>query len=96
MSANRCSFYSYIDTPPAELAGECDLSPEAALWALAERLYWNLDRLDPDITAPAWGGLTEREKRLYYLLVGDLIEFDGLIQCARAAGSGDSSKSISE
>jgi hypothetical protein len=87
MNANSANFYSYLDDPPDEPTGKCDLSPEAALWALAERLYWNLDRLDPDIAAPEWGGLTEREKRLYYLLVGDLVKFDGLIQCAQAAGS---------
>jgi ribonucleotide reductase beta subunit family protein with ferritin-like domain len=52
---------------------------------LAERLYWNMRRLDPDTTAPDWAGLSDRERRYYRLLVADLIEFEELIRLARRA-----------
>jgi hypothetical protein len=51
----------------------------AAVERLAERLYWNMQRLDPDIDAPDWAGLNVREKRFYRLLVYDL----GLVEVHR-------------
>lgn len=58
---------------------------EAALKFLAKRLYWNMQRLDPDIEAPEWDGLTDRERRFYLLLVQDLAQFEARLAQARLA-----------
>lgn len=50
--------------------------PEEAISRLAQRLYWNMQRLDPDPESPEWEGLSERSQRFYRLLVEDLVEFD--------------------
>jgi hypothetical protein len=59
------------------------LSPEQAVTELARRLYWNMNRLDPDPDSPEWDGLTERERRFYYLLVDDLVGSRELIRTAQ-------------
>ena len=48
------------------------LSPGEAAAELARRLYWNMNRLDPDPEAPAWECLDDRERRFYGLLIKDL------------------------
>lgn len=58
------------------------LTPEEALAELARRLYWNMDRLDPDIDSVEWTALTERERRFYGLLVKDLLVYGDLVALA--------------
>jgi hypothetical protein len=64
-------------------ADDATLDQEEATTKLAERLYWNMQRLDPDLAAPEWPGLTERQRRYYRLLVQDLVCFDELIRPAQ-------------
>jgi hypothetical protein len=64
------------------------ISRDEAISRLAERLYWNMQRLDTDIGAPERADLTERQRRFYRLLVGDLVEFECLIQTARGGSGG--------
>lgn len=72
-----------------------DDAAEGALNMLAQRLYWNLNRLDPDPDAPDWRELDTRSRRLYVLLVADLICYEDAIQIARGSmsmGAGKSSE----
>ncbi len=63
---------------------ERPLSRGGAVEALARRLYWNMQRLDPDLDAPDdWEALTEKEKHFYEELVDDLICFDRWIKIAQ-------------
>jgi hypothetical protein len=60
-------------------------SPAAAVEALARRLYWNMQRLDPDPGAPPWGALTDRQRRFYEHLVADVVAFEEIICKAQEA-----------
>jgi hypothetical protein len=62
---------------------EAPITPEQAIDRLAERLYWNMERLDPGIDSPEWAGLSDRQHRFYRLLVEDLSAFDGLVKIAQ-------------
>jgi hypothetical protein len=63
------------------------ISRERAIDALAARLYWKMEKLDPALPdVPIWDGLTERQREFYRLCVSDLLEFDGLMRVIYGAG----------
>jgi hypothetical protein len=66
---------------------------QAAIEKLAQRLYWNMNRLDPDPEAIPWAELNEDDKLFYLALVEDLAGFGDLVQIARGLGSGGGSRS---
>lgn len=68
--------------PAAAQSALAHLSRDEVVERLAERLYWNMQRLDPDIDAPDADGLTDRQRRFYCLLVDDLIDFEEIIAVA--------------
>jgi len=57
---------------------------EDSIAFLAERLYWNMERLDPSDNTP-WTALSDDDKRFYRLLVEDLVLFKPWVAAAQAA-----------
>jgi hypothetical protein len=55
---------------------------EPALWALAERLYYFLEKYDPGENAPEWARLSEWEKDYYLTCVTALLADRSLVLTA--------------
>jgi hypothetical protein len=47
----------------------CKMNRDEAVLLLAERLYKKMDHLDPQIDAPEWAGLTDRQREFYRLCI---------------------------
>lgn len=64
-----------------------DPKNESAVDALAARLYWNMERLDPSqVPQPRWRELDDRTKLFYRSCVSDLLSFRKLLSDADCAG----------
>ena len=53
---------------------------DEAVFELARRLYWNMERLDPGPEYIPWSSLTDAERDYYCFLVDDLTPFNDLVE----------------
>lgn len=60
-------------TAKAEKSAEAGAPGEEALEALAERLHWKMEHLDPT-GDPPWGELSDDERRFYKSCVRAILE----------------------
>jgi len=59
-------------------------SREAALWLLAERLYYFLEKYDPSENSVLWGDLSDWQKEYYYRCIFDVLsERDAVLRAIK-------------
>jgi hypothetical protein len=61
--------------------GDDPTTPDEAIDALAQRLYWKMEHLDPS-DEPPWDCLNDRKKDHYRLLIGYVMQHRSLVYAA--------------